>query len=176
MHAECLEQMEPWLAPGASALDVGSGSGYLVAALSRLVGPAGHVTGIELVAPLAERSQAALKKDGAAGEGLRSGRVGVFAADAFKGDWPDGAAPYDAIHVGAAATRVPEALWERLKPGGVMVVPLGVSGPLSSQMLTRITKDADGNAHKHAITGVVCAWRRADGASSLRGMPLSLSC
>ena len=54
MHAICLSLLEPQLQPGANALDVGSGSGYLTAAMAKLVGPTGHVLGVEQVAALVE--------------------------------------------------------------------------------------------------------------------------
>jgi protein-L-isoaspartate O-methyltransferase len=54
MHAICLSLLEPQLQSGASALDVGSGSGYLTAAMAKLVGPGGHVLGVEQVPALVE--------------------------------------------------------------------------------------------------------------------------
>lgn len=54
MHAMALEHLEPALQPGATALDVGAGSGYLVACMAVMVGDAGRVVGIEHVPQLAD--------------------------------------------------------------------------------------------------------------------------
>lgn len=47
MHAHALELLRDQLHPGARVLDVGSGSGYLAACMALMVGPTGHVVGIE---------------------------------------------------------------------------------------------------------------------------------
>ena len=103
MHAACCEQLAAQLVPGARVLDVGSGSGYLTAVFANLVTPRGRVTGVEVVAPLVERSRQALDGD----PSVRAAReadtdVSVHEADAHWG-WPQ-LAPFDAIHVGAGAS------------------------------------------------------------------------
>ncbi|KQJ83180.1 protein-L-isoaspartate O-methyltransferase [Brachypodium distachyon] len=138
MHATCLELLKDHLQPGMHALDVGSGSGYLTACFAMMVGPEGRAVGIEHIPELVaasignvERSAAApLLKDGSLSFHVSDGRLG----------WPD-AAPYDAIHVGAAAPEIPEPLLEQLKPGGRMVIPVGTF----SQDLQVIDKNPDGS-------------------------------
>ncbi len=104
MHVACAEQLAHQLRPGARVLDVGSGSGYLTAIFAQLVSPGGHVTGVEVVPPLVERSRAALDEDAAVREARAGGtEVSVHEVDAHWG-WPPNA-PYDAIHVGAGALR-----------------------------------------------------------------------
>ncbi|KAM3387677.1 hypothetical protein ACQJBY_010491 [Aegilops geniculata] len=138
MHATCLELLKDHLQPGMHALDVGSGSGYLTACFAMMVGPEGRAVGIEHIPELVvastenvERSAAAaLMKDGSLSFHVSDGRLG----------WPD-AAPYHAIHVGAAAPEIPRPLLEQLKPGGRMVIPVGTY----SQDLQVIDKSADGS-------------------------------
>jgi protein-L-isoaspartate(D-aspartate) O-methyltransferase len=100
------------LRPGMRVLDVGCGSGYAAALLADLVAPGGSVIAVERIATLVEPARRRLV-----------GRaVTVHHADGTAG-WPAGA-PYDAIHVAAAAPAVPEALLGQLAPGGRLVIPL----------------------------------------------------
>src|SRR5258706_11599676 len=103
------------LALGASdrVLEVGTGSGYAAALLSRLTRT---VFAIELDPELAERAKLRLAALGCANVELRSGdgRLG----------WPE-RAPFDAILVSAAAASVPPALEAQLAPRGRMVLPIG---------------------------------------------------
>jgi protein-L-isoaspartate(D-aspartate) O-methyltransferase len=101
------------LAGGENVLEVGTGSGYQAAVLSRI---AAQVRTIEIVAPLAQEAAALLKRLGYA-------NVFVRAGDGYLG-WPE-AAPFDAIVVTAAAPRIPEPLKQQLKDGGRLVLPVG---------------------------------------------------
>ena len=62
-------------------------------------------------------------------------------------------APYDAIHVGAAAVVVPEELHEQLKPGGRLIIPVGHQG--STQYLEQHDKKEDGSIVKKKLMGVL---------------------
>jgi protein-L-isoaspartate(D-aspartate) O-methyltransferase len=62
MHAQCLELLQDHLKPGAIALDVGSGSGYLAACMGELVKPDGKVYGIEHIDELNEIAKKSMKK------------------------------------------------------------------------------------------------------------------
>lgn len=94
-------------------LEIGTGSGFQTALLSRL---SGHVYSIEVVPEIAAIAAATLADFGADNVTLRTGDGSV--------GWPEHA-PFDRILVGAAAPRVPEALAEQLAVGGRMLVPVG---------------------------------------------------
>lgn len=61
-------------------------------------------------------------------------------------------APYDAIHVGAAAHPIPDALTHQLKPGGRLFIPVGPTN--GDQWLEQIDKDTDGNIVRQKLMGV----------------------
>lgn len=111
-------------------LEVGSGSGYAAAVLSKL---AAEVYGIELELELHERSVAILQELGYANVHLRSG-------DGFHG-WPE-AAPFDAILMSCAAEEIPKPLWDQLKEGGRFLYPRGPAG--GEQDLVLATKTPKG--------------------------------
>jgi protein-L-isoaspartate(D-aspartate) O-methyltransferase len=108
------EQLDPQ--PTDRILEVGMGSGYQAAVLSRLVQ---EVFTIEIVEPLAVRAAADLER-------LGFQNVQVRVGDGYRG-WPE-AAPFDAIVVACAPDHVPEPLVGQLKEGGRMIVPLDRSG------------------------------------------------
>ena len=137
MHAYCMEWLENKLKPGARVLDIGCGSGYLLATFYELTKKAdgsAAVYGIEHVEELAEFSRVNVRKS--YGAQLDNGSISVICGDGRQG-YAAGA-PYDAIHVGAAAATVPEALLEQLSPEGVLVIPVGPEN--GNQYVMRITK------------------------------------
>ena len=141
MHAYCMEWLEQKLQPGARVLDVGCGSGYLLATfyeLCKKTDGSAAVYGIEHIEQLAEFSRINVRKS--YGAQLDSGAIQVICGDGREG-YAAGS-PYDVIHVGAAAPRVPNALLEQLNPNGVLVIPVGPDG--GNQYVMRITRQADG--------------------------------
>jgi protein-L-isoaspartate(D-aspartate) O-methyltransferase len=114
---------------GERVLDVGTGSGYHAAVLAEL---AKEVVTIERVPELAARAREALTAAGYDNVEVRTGdgTLGV----------PD-RAPYDAIAVAAAAPVLPESLYEQLKIGGRMAVPVGGR---ANQRLELIVKSPEG--------------------------------
>jgi len=63
MHAHCLELLVDYLQPGNKALDIGSGSGYLVACMQQMVAKTGKAYGIEYIKEIYEQSLINLKSD-----------------------------------------------------------------------------------------------------------------
>jgi protein-L-isoaspartate(D-aspartate) O-methyltransferase len=123
--------------PGHRVLEIGTGSGYQTAVLSRLVR---EVVSVERYRTLADAARARL-------ETLGYKNVEVRLGDGLAGA-PD-RAPFDRIIVTAAAETVPQALIEQLAPVGVMVLPLGPQG--SPQNLVRLTKSKDGVRQEELI-------------------------
>ena len=105
------EQLHPQ--PTDRVLEVGTGSGYQAAVLSKLVA---EVYTIEILKPLAQRAEVDLRR-------LNYSNVKVKAGDGYKG-WPEHA-PFDAIIVTAAPDHVPQPLIDQLKEGGRMIIPVG---------------------------------------------------
>ncbi|KZV34766.1 L-isoaspartate O-methyltransferase [Dorcoceras hygrometricum] len=147
MHATCLELLENNLKPGMHALDVGSGTGYLTACFAVMVGPQGRVVGVEHIPELVDSSIINIQKSAAA-QLLKDGLLSMHAGDGRQG-WPQ-FAPYDAIHVGAATSEIPEALIEQLKPGGRLVIPVGNI----FQDLKVVDKNMDGSLSVRSETSV----------------------
>jgi len=114
------------LRPHHRVLEVGTGSGYQAAVLSRL---AREVVSVERYRTLAEQARERLKA-------LGYDNVEVVIGDGFAG--VPRRAPYDRINVTAAAETVPQALLDQLADGGVMVLPLGQHG--GSQHIVKLTK------------------------------------
>jgi protein-L-isoaspartate(D-aspartate) O-methyltransferase len=115
------------LGPDDRALEVGTGSGYAAAVMSRICRA---VYGIERHPELVRDAQAALASLGYDNVTLRHG-------DGTLG-WTD-EAPFDGILVSAGGPAVPAALREQLKVGGRMVIPVGGSGRV--QHLVRVTRE-----------------------------------
>lgn len=111
---------------GESVLEIGAGSGYAAAVLSRI---AGDVYTVERIGKLAQKAASKL-------EDLGYDNVHVLHADGTRG-WPEHG-PYDAIIVAAGGPEIPKSLKQQLKIGGRMVIPVG-SDP-RAQELTRVTR------------------------------------
>lgn len=107
-------------------LEVGTGSGYMAAVLSKIVR---QVYTIERLPELAQTAADRLRK-------LNYLNVHVRQGDGTLG-WPD-KAPFDAVLVSAGGPHVPQALMDQLCVGGRLVIPLG--GTESIQELTRLVR------------------------------------
>ena len=149
MHAYALELLQDKLHEGARALDVGSGSGYLTACMAKMLGPNGFAVGIEHIEELKAFATENIERDNPGL--LQSGRIELVVGDGRLG-YPE-KAPYNAIHVGAAAKEMPQALIEQLAPGGRLVLPMGPEN--SDQTLVQVDKALDGKIKKKSLTSVV---------------------
>jgi protein-L-isoaspartate(D-aspartate) O-methyltransferase len=129
------EQLE--LEPQHHVLEVGTGSGYQAAILSRL---ARDVVSVERYRTLADAARERLKILGLT-------NVSIIAGDGFAG--ASAQAPFDRIMVTAAAEKVPEALVAQLAEGGKMVLPLGPRD--GTQHLVKLTKTAEGLLRQNLI-------------------------
>jgi len=130
---------EARLGPHDRVLEIGAGSGYAAAVLSRVVA---HVVTIERNAVLAR----------AAGERLAAlgyGNVQVVAGDGSIG-WP-GRGRFDAILVAAGGPEVPSALKAQLVMGGRLVMPVG---PLTDQRLVKLTRRGEASFEQEDIAAV----------------------
>lgn len=117
------------LQPSGKVLEIGTGSGYGAAILSRLVN---HVYSIEIIPDLAEKAAQRLHE-------LGYDNVTVRCSDGLYG-WPE-EQPFDAILVTAAPNYVPKTLLSQLAIGGVMVIPVGED---VEQNLEIIQREEDG--------------------------------
>jgi len=117
-------------------LEIGMGSGYLTALLSRL---ADRVFAIEKYRSLAIMARKRLEQ-----QGCNNVVVKIF--DGSYG-WSD-EAPFDAIVVSAAASSPPEPLLAQLAPGGMMLLPLVEA---EGQQLYKITSDGEGNYSRQPL-------------------------
>lgn len=149
MHAHALELLEEKLLDGGRALDVGSGSGYLTACMAYMLGPKGLAVGIEHIPELRAMAKGNIEKHYP--ELLTSGRVELIVGDGRLGYSQK--APYNAIHVGAAAKEIPQPLIDQLAPGGRLVIPVG--SDYSNQTLLQIDKKMNGEIEHKSLMGVV---------------------
>ena len=124
---------------GDVVLEVGAGSGYAAAVISRI---ARRVVGIERQVDLASLARERLR--------LGYDNVAIVQGDGTKG-WLDDA-PYDAILAAASGSHVPAPLVAQLRPGGRIVMPVGEPG--SVQQLVKVTKRGDGEIEQSDLGAV----------------------
>jgi protein-L-isoaspartate(D-aspartate) O-methyltransferase len=129
------EQLQ--LAKGHRVLEIGTGSGYQAAVLSRLCK---HVLTIERYRTLADSARERLEK-------LGYHNVEVMLGDGF--DPPAGAGDFDRIIVTAAMEQIPESLTKRLEPGGILIAPIGPHQGI--QTLVRVTRTETGFEQKELV-------------------------
>ncbi len=113
------------LDPSSKVLEIGTGSGYQAAVLSQL---AGHVYTMERHPELARQAAETLSRLGLTNVGVLTGDGSLGLAEQ---------APFDAIVVAAAAAQIPPALFEQLREGGRMIIPVG---PPEAQELQLVRK------------------------------------
>lgn len=102
MHAFCLEKVASYLKPNGKVLDIGSGSGFIMAAMYELMGQSGSVIGVEHIPELCEFSIERLREIYSYVNKSDKSPLKVICDDGRKGYAKGG--PYQVIHVGAAFT------------------------------------------------------------------------
>ncbi|MCL6588953.1 MAG: protein-L-isoaspartate(D-aspartate) O-methyltransferase [Firmicutes bacterium] len=145
------------LAKDMKVLEIGTGSGYQTAFLAEF---ANEVYTVERIAPLGEKARERLEKLGY--------RNIHFKIDNGSNGWAE-YAPYDRIIVTAAAGKVPDPLLEQLKPGGMMLIPVGEQG---CQDLLLLKKDESGLVREESLGKVTFVELKGEygwGKESLKG-------
>lgn len=136
---------------GHKVLEVGGGSGWHAATIAEIVAPRGtprsewgHLYTVEIIQGLAEFARRNIMKTG------YGDRVTIICADGSGGYVEK--APYDRILVTAAAPDIPQPLVEQLKPGGIMLIPIGSVHLF--QNLVKISKESNGRTRTENLGGV----------------------
>ena len=136
---------------GHKVLEIGAGSGWHAATIAEIVAPSdaprsewGHVYTVEIIEGLAEFARKNIMRAG------YGDRVTIICADGSMGYSEK--APYDRILVTAAAPDVPPPLIEQLKPGGIMLIPVG--SVHFFQSLIKVTKSINGKISRENLGGV----------------------
>lgn len=125
--------------PGDTVLEVGAGSGYAAAVMSRIASSVYAIERHEELANLAREREVRLGYD----------NVEIICGDGTKG-WPE-AAPFDAIIVSAGGPKVPEALKRQLAIGGRLVIPVGQD---VQQRLVRVRRTGEDTFEEEDHGGV----------------------
>ena len=120
LHAYSLEALKDFLKPGNKALDVGSGSGYLTLAMSKMMNDEGCIIGIDHIKELVDFGINNISKHNK--NLIDNKKIKLICGDGRIGCEQE--APFDCIHVGAVAEKPPKELLNQLKVGGRMIMPL----------------------------------------------------
>jgi len=148
MHAFAIENLLPFLQPGAKVLDLGSSSGYLCAVFYHLIeGNGGYVVGLEHIPEILEWSKENIF-NGGLNRALETGDI-----EMLLGDVALAKGPYDAIHVRTVCQILPSILLEQLACPGRMSVIIGLDNP----KMIQVDKDQDGNATETLVMDLMYA-------------------
>ena len=120
-------------------LDIGFGSGYLTVCLSKLINDQGIVVGIEHIPELYLKGKINIEKHHK--RLLDEKKIILLNCDGRNGYKELG--PYQLIHVGAAAEKIPQVLVDQLAKGGRMFIPIGLDD--NDQWIYVVDKDLNGN-------------------------------
>jgi len=128
------------ISPNDKVLEVGAGSGYAAAVISRI---ARRVVAIERHGELAQIARERMER-------LGYENVRILQGDGTRGCRDE--APFDAILAAASGSHVPQPLLDQLSPGGRLVMPVGNPGWV--QELVKVTKQPDGTTSQENLGGV----------------------
>ena len=148
MHAYALQHLDPYCTNNIHILDVGSGSGYLTVALSKMINDTGVVVGVEHIDQLYNKSIENISKHHS--NLLKEKKIILLNKDGRIG--LKEYAPFKVIHVGAAAEKIPQALIDQLDKNGRMFIPVG--GQYEGQWIYLVDKDEKGNISKQKLFSV----------------------
>ena len=148
MHAFALEYLSEYCVPYSKILDVGSGSGYLTLALSKMTNDTATVVGIEHITQLYNFGKANVEKSNS--DLIYKGKIIFVNGDGRQGCKKYG--PYKAIHVGAASEFIPQALVDQLDYNGRIFIPIGKKG--ETQNIYLVDKDFIGRVTYKPILSV----------------------
>jgi len=143
MHAIFMSSVK--LKPGDKVLEVGAGSGILLAYIREVIGSKCKVIGIEFSPETYEFAKKNLKKSG------YNKKVKLVLGDGSKGLPKE--APFDKIIVSAVCPEIPRPLIKQLKLGGILVAPVG--GISSGQDLIYLEKTKKGEMIRKVLGGVI---------------------
>ena len=156
--AEMLERLA--IEPGMRVLEIGAGTGYNAALLSKMVGERGRVETIDVDAETAARARRALRAGGY--------RARVVVADGREGH--AAGAPFDRIIVTASSDIVPYAWFDQLVEGGIVEVPLRVREAAGAHVIASLQK----NESRLRSVSVVCGGFMPLRGSDETGLPRSM--
>ena len=128
------------ISPSDKVLEVGAGSGYAAAVISRI---AKRVVAIERHGELAQIARERMER-------LGYENVRILQGDGTRGCRDE--APFDAVLAAASGSHVPQPLLDQLSPGGRLVMPVGDPGWV--QELVKVTKRPDGTTEQQNLGGV----------------------
>lgn len=129
------------LGSGQKVLEIGSGSGYVLALMSEIIGKRGRVFGMEIIKKLAENSKELLEN---------YENVKIYSKSGFEGLKEE--APFDRILISAAVREIPESILNQLKDGGILVAP---RGPRFEQNIVIIERKGKEFITKSEIKGFI---------------------
>jgi len=142
MHAIYLSAAD--LKPGEKVLEIGAGSGILLAYMKELVGPKGEVIGVEITLEVYRFAKNNLEKSG------HAKKVQLILGDGSKGVEKK---KFDKIIVSATCPEIPKPLIKQLKAGGMIIAPVGE--PYGHQELIAVKKTKQGKIVMKNLGGVV---------------------
>jgi len=150
MHAKAIEYLEDVLLPGNSILDIGSGSGYLTACFAEAVKVyhqdeyyRGKVIGLEIIPDLVNYSLNIIQNNFKYLMKYKRNFKLLHIDGKFGYPKHKNQELYDGIHIGAACDYIPYFLFQQLKKGGIMVIPLKIKE--NQFIFTIVKKDSNGN-------------------------------
>ena len=141
MHAIYLSAIE--LKAGDKVLEIGAGSGILLAYVKEIVGSKGKVVGVEIIPEVYRFAKNNLEKAG------YQKKVSLILGDGSKGLEKK---KFDKILISATCPEIPTTLLDQLKAGGMIIAPIGE--PYGRQELVCVKKEKDGKASMKSLGSV----------------------